>query len=117
MDRHKDEPVVYHIKSREVPILRKMTEFGNFQKALDNYKEIEARLSDVVTNEDKRDSVESELNDIKFEIYKRKEEGLDISEPLSLYTLAQKRYGEGNVVPAEYLIEVSKRYCEAFMPI
>jgi hypothetical protein len=117
MDRHKDEPVVYHIKSKDVPILRKMTEMGNFQKALANYKDIESRLSDVMTNEDKKDSVESELNDIKFEIYKRKEEGLDISEPLSLYTLAQKRYGEGNVVPAEYLIEVSRRYCEAFMPI
>jgi len=117
MDRHKEEAIVYHLKRKQVPILRKMAEIGNYHKALENYKVLEEKLTEIITTEEKKESVEEELNEIKFEIYKRKEEGLDISEPLSLYTMAQKRYGEGNVVPAEYLIEVSRRYCESFMPI
>ncbi|MGA1872412.1 MAG: hypothetical protein ACMUHY_01960 [Thermoplasmatota archaeon] len=116
MDRHKDEPIVYFIKKKQVPILRKLAELGNFNKALEHYRELESRFTDVIISEDKKDSVESELNDIKFEIYKRKEEGMDITEPLSIYTQAQKRYNEGQVVPAEFLIEVSRRYCETFMP-
>ncbi|MGA1792755.1 MAG: hypothetical protein ACMUHM_02290 [Thermoplasmatota archaeon] len=116
MDRHKDEPIVYYIRRKQVPVLRKLAELGNFHKALEHYRGIETKLTDVITTEEKKENVGSELNDIKFEIYKRKEEGIDISEPLSLYTQAQKWYNEGQVVPAEFLIEVSRRYCDTFMP-
>ncbi|MBN1390879.1 MAG: hypothetical protein JXA22_09600 [Candidatus Thermoplasmatota archaeon] len=115
MDRHKEEPRVYYIKRKQIPILRKMEELGNYHNALEHYRTLESRFADVITTEDKKESVENDLNKVKFEIYKKKEEGMDISEPLSLYTLAQKRYGEGQVVPAEFLIEVGRRYCETFM--
>ncbi|MGA1848765.1 MAG: hypothetical protein ACMUHB_05425, partial [Thermoplasmatota archaeon] len=117
MDRHREEAVMYHLKRKHVPILRKMAEVGKYQNALDNYRSLVKKLSDVMVAEDKKEMVESDLNEVKFEIYKRKEQGLDISEPLSLYTMAQKRWGKGDVVPAEYLIEVSKRYCDTFMPM
>jgi hypothetical protein len=117
MDRHREEAVMYHLKRKYVPLLRKMAEVGKYQNTLDNYRDLVKKLKDVVVPEDKKETVESDLNDVKFEIYKRKEQGLDISEPLSLYTMAQKRWGKGDVVPAEYLIEVSKRYCDTFMPM
>ncbi|MGA1819833.1 MAG: hypothetical protein ACMUHU_02370 [Thermoplasmatota archaeon] len=116
MDRHKDEPIVYYIRRKQVPVLRKLAELGSFHKALEHYRGIESKLTDVITTEEKKENVGTELNDIKFEIYKRKEEGVDISEPLSLYTQAQKWYNEGQVVSAEFLIEVSRRYCDTFIP-
>jgi len=117
MDRHREEPVMYHLKRKQVPILRKMAEVGKYQNALESYRDIVKKLTYVRVPDEKREYVETELNEVKFEIYKRKEQGLDISEPLSLYTLAQKRWGKGDVVPAEYLVEVSRRYCDTFMPM
>ncbi|MBN1538926.1 MAG: hypothetical protein JW939_02190 [Candidatus Thermoplasmatota archaeon] len=116
MDRHKEEPMVYYLKKKQVPVLRKLEELGHFLKALEHYREIGSKFADVIITEEKKESIEIELNKIKYEIYKRKEEGVDISEPLSLYTQAQNRYSEGQAVPAEYLIEVSKRYCDTFIP-
>ena len=94
-----------------------MAEVGKYQNALESYRDIVKKLTYVRVPDEKREYVETELNEVKFEIYKRKEQGLDISEPLSLYTLAQKRWGKGDVVPAEYLVEVSRRYCDTFMPM
>ncbi|MFW3146345.1 MAG: hypothetical protein ACMUIE_05990 [Thermoplasmatota archaeon] len=114
MDRHKEEPVMYYLKRRHVPLLKKLSELGMYHKALETYKQIEQKLDNVVLPEERKGRVENDLTEIRFEIYKKKDEGKDISEPLTLFTLAQKRFGEGKVVPAEYLVEVSKRYCEAF---
>lgn len=117
MDRHKEEPVMYYIRSRHVPLIRKMAELGRYQKALETYKDLESHFTELSISDDKKEDIESDLTEVKFEIYKRKEEGKYISEPLSLYTLAQKRFSEGNPVPTEYLVEVSKRFCETFMPL
>ncbi len=116
MDRHRDQPVIFHIKNRHIPVLRKMEDLGRFRSAIDGYRKLGNKFSGMILPEDRKNLVETELTECKFEIYKRKEEGLDISEPLSLYTNAQKIFSSGDVVPAEFLVEISKRYCDQFLP-
>ncbi len=117
LDRHRSEPVTYYIRNKQVPILRKMEQLGRLNKALESYRKLENRFSDLKVPLDKRAEIESNLTDLRFELYKRKDIGLDITEPLSIFNRAQKLFSEGNVIIAEYLTEVTKRYYERFLPL
>jgi hypothetical protein len=117
MDRHREQSVIFHIRNRHLPIIRKMEELGRYKAAIDNYRKMGDKFSGLKLPEDRRSMIETELTECKFEIYKRKEQGLDISEPLSLYTNAQKMFNSGDIVPAEFLIEISKRYCQEIIPL
>lgn len=117
MDRHKDQSIIFHIKNRHIPIIRKMEELGKYKSAIENYYKMGDKFADLNLPEDRISMIETELTECKFEIYKRKEQGLDISEPLNLYTTAQKKFSSGEIVPAEFLVEVSKRYCEEIIPL
>jgi hypothetical protein len=117
MDRHKEQPVMFHIRNRQIPILRKMEELGRFRSAIEGYRKLHGKFMKMALPEEKRNSVETELTECKFEIYKRKEKGMDISEPLNLYTRAQKLFTSGEVIGAEFLVEISKRYCDQFLPM
>ncbi len=117
MDRHRDQPVIFHIRNKHIPLLRKMEELGRYRKAMDNYKNLSDKFSGLILPEDRKGLVETELTECKFEIYKRKEQGMDITEPLTMYTKAQKSFSSGDIVPAEYLVEISRRYCEEFLPL
>lgn len=117
MDRHREQAVIFHIRNKHVPLLRKMEELGRYKSAIDGYRNLSGKFSGLVLPEDRKSRVETELTECKFEIYKRKEQGMDISEPLSMYTNAQKNFSSGEIVPAEYLVEISRRYCEEFLPL
>lgn len=117
MDRHRDQPVIFHVRNRHVPILRMMEDMGKFQSAIEEYRKLSSKFAGLKLPEDKKNGIETELTECKFEIYKRKEEGMDISEPLKLYTTAQKKFTSGQEVPAEYLVEISRRYCDSFLPL
>jgi hypothetical protein len=117
MDRHREQPVIFHIRNKHVPLLRKMEELGRFRIAIDGYRNLSKKFSGLILPEDRKGKIETELTECKFEIYKRKEQGMDISEPLSMYTKAQKNFTSGEIVPAEYLVEISRRYCEEFLPL
>ena len=117
MDRHREQAVIFHIRSRHIPIIRKMEELERFNLAIQNYEKMGEKFSGLKLPEERRSRIETELTECKFEIYKRKEQGLDISEPLNLYTTAQKKFSSGDVVPAEFLVEVSKRYCNEIIPL
>jgi hypothetical protein len=117
LDRHRSEPLTYYIRNRQVPILRRMEQLGRLNKALESYRKLENRFSELKVPLDKRAEIESNLTDLRFELYKRKDMGLDITEPLSIYNRAQKVFSEGKVIMAEYLTEVTKRYYERFLPL
>ena len=115
LDRYRTEPCVYLIRRRKMPLLRKLAELGKYRKALEMYKDLEINFSDILTKNKVRSVVETQLTECKFELYKKKDQGFDIAEPLKLYTHAQRRLKEGDIISAEYLIEISRRYCENFM--
>ncbi len=117
MDRHRDQPIIFHIRNKYIPLLRKMEELGRYRKAMDSYRNLTDKFSGLILPEDRKGLVETELTECKFEIYKRKEQGMDITEPLTMYTKAQKSFSSGDIVPAEYLVEISRRYCEEFLPL
>lgn len=116
MDRYRDEPVIYMIRKKRIPLIRKLIDLGRYRKALDLYQDVENHFSVIKTRDDIKTRVETNLTECKFELYKRKDMGQDITEPLSLYTQATKKMNEESVVQAEFLTEVSKRYCDQFLP-
>jgi hypothetical protein len=115
LDRYRKEPAVFMIRKRKIPLLRKFTELGKFRRALEMYRGLEKNFSGILTRDEKKTDLETQLTEYKFELYKRKDLGQDISEPLSLYTTAQKRFKADRIIPAEYLVETSRRYCDAFL--
>lgn|GEM_PF-2609298 len=117
LDRHRDLPVVFHIKNKMVPLLRKMEELGRYREAIDRYLRLNDKFKGIQLPEERRGWIETDLTESKFEIYKRKERGLDISEPLTLYSRAQKLLSKGEVVAAEHLVEISRRYCQELLPL
>jgi len=115
MDRYRDDPNMHLIKERRVPIMRKLTEMGRYRKVMEMYRELEGVFPTVLLTDEKKDRLEEELNQTRFEIYSKKDEGEDIAEPLEIYNEAQKSFGEGNVVLAEYLIQVGRRYLDTML--
>ncbi|MGA1822272.1 MAG: hypothetical protein ACMUIG_07075 [Thermoplasmatota archaeon] len=116
LDRYRDEPVIYMIRKKRIPLIRKMIELGRYRKALDLYNDVESHFSSIKARDDVKTRVESYMTECKFELYKRKDLGQDISEPLALYTQATKKLNKNSVVQAEFLTEVSRRYCDQFLP-
>ncbi|MDG6224355.1 MAG: hypothetical protein QCI82_02455 [Candidatus Thermoplasmatota archaeon] len=112
LDRYREEPPVVLIKKRRLPLIRKSASMNNFRNAIDMYEKLVETLDAVKVRDEIRKRIESDLAKSRFEMYRRKDEGYDISEPLSLFSMAQKRLNEGKVLPAEYYLEMSKRYCE-----
>ena len=115
LDRYRNEPSAYIIRKRKIPLLRKLSDLGKYRKALEMYRGLESSFSDILTKHNVRSEVETQLTECKFELYKRKDQGYDITEPLNLYTQAQDRLGNEKIISAEYLIEISRRYCDVFL--
>jgi fructose-bisphosphate aldolase class 1 len=112
MDRYRDEPLIILLKKKHVPMARRYIDTGYYQKAVESYEKLADRLDSIVIREEMKNRIESDLAKGRFDIYRRKDEGLDIAEPLSIFTQAQKRFTEGKVLMAEYLLEVSRKYCD-----
>lgn len=112
IDRYREEPPIVLIRKKRLPLINKSVTMGNFRNAIDMYEKLVEAMDDIKVRDETRKRIESDLAKSRFEMYRRKDEGYDIAEPLSLFSTAQKRLSEGKVIPAEYYLEVSKRYCE-----
>jgi hypothetical protein len=112
MERYREEPLIVLMRKKQVPMAKRYLETGNFHKAVEAYEKLADRLDSINVRDEVRKRIESDLAKGRFDIYRKKDEGLDISEPLSIFAQAQKRFTEGRVILAEYMLEVSKKYCE-----
>jgi hypothetical protein len=115
LERYREEPLIVLMRRKQVPMAKRYLETGNYRKALETYERMAERLDTILVREEVRKRVESELAKGRFDIYRRKDEGMDISEPLTIFSQAQKRFTEGRVVLAEYLLEVSRKFCESML--
>ena len=112
MDRYRDEPQMFLIRSKRIPFIKKLTDLGRYSKALDLYRELGSNFPKILTKGDMKARIEKEMNELKFDIYTRKDEGMDITEPLSFYKTAQKSFTDGSLIEAEYLTLLSRKYMD-----
>ena len=115
MDRYRDEPQMFLIRKKRVPFIKKLTDMGRYSKALDLYHELGSNFPKILTKGDMRTRIEKDMNELKFDIYTRKDEGLDITQPLSFYKTAQKSFSDGSLIEAEYLTILSRKYMDNLM--
>ncbi len=115
MDRYRDEPQMFLIRKNRVPFIKKLTDLGRYSKALDLYRELGSSFPKILTKGDMRKRIEKDMNQLKFDMYTRKDEGQDITEPLSFYKTAQKSFSDGSLIEAEYLTLLSRKYMDSLM--
>ncbi len=115
MDRYRDEPRMFLIRKKRVPFIKKLTDLGRYRKALELYRELGSNFPKILTKGDMRKRIENDMNELKFDIYTRKDEGQDITEPLSFYNTAQRSFSDGSLIEAEYLTLLSRKYMDSLM--
>ncbi len=115
MDRYRDEPQMFLIKKKRIPFITKLIDLGRYRKALELYRELGSNFPKILTKGDMKKRIEKDMNELKFEIYTRKDEGQDITEPLSFYNTAQKRLSDGSLIEAEYLTLLSRKYMDSLI--